>query len=185
MKRLFYYALPALLLALALQSCVLDRCRNTNCQNGGVCEEGTCQCPSGFEGANCEKRERDKFTGRYFVTYRGRLIDGNQFGTHTRYDIDTTVSVNLAADYNTDGVTIPNVFLKPGQNMRCTVSGTTLHIPTGPFTVCPRPGLEYSFNFISMPKYYWANGNSMSATIDAVNLSAGTDVNLEVILTPR
>lgn len=185
MKRLLTLALPAFLLAFALQGCIFDKCRDTNCQNGGICDDGRCDCPAGYEGDECQDRERDKFAGRYYVTYRGTLIDGNQFGTHTRYDIDTTVQVTIAEDFNTDGVSIPNIFLQTGQNMRCTVSGSTLHLPTGIFTVRPTPETSYEFNFISMPKLTWANGNSMSADLDVVNLSAGTSLDLELILTPR
>lgn len=32
----------------------LDNCANIECQNGGTCFDGTCDCPNGFFGINCE-----------------------------------------------------------------------------------------------------------------------------------
>ena len=34
------------------QSC--DPCNGVNCQNGGTCVNGNCQCPPGYEGVHCE-----------------------------------------------------------------------------------------------------------------------------------
>lgn len=31
-----------------------DPCQNVTCQNGGTCDDGSCQCPEGFSGVNCE-----------------------------------------------------------------------------------------------------------------------------------
>jgi len=31
-----------------------DPCKNTECENNGVCNDGTCDCPPGFLGAHCE-----------------------------------------------------------------------------------------------------------------------------------
>jgi hypothetical protein len=31
-----------------------DPCEGVTCQNGGTCKDGTCQCPTGFEGQFCE-----------------------------------------------------------------------------------------------------------------------------------
>lgn len=39
--------------ALTFSSCKKDPCEDVNCQNGGVCNEGTCDCPEGFSGAEC------------------------------------------------------------------------------------------------------------------------------------
>jgi hypothetical protein len=37
--------------------CVSDPCAKISCQNGGNCESGTCKCPAGYYGTNCEKGE--------------------------------------------------------------------------------------------------------------------------------
>ena len=38
---------------LSTQSCK-DECKGVVCQNEGICDDGTCDCPEGFLGANCE-----------------------------------------------------------------------------------------------------------------------------------
>src|SRR5690242_19831451 len=32
----------------------VDPCSQTTCINGGTCIDGSCQCPEGYYGANCE-----------------------------------------------------------------------------------------------------------------------------------
>lgn len=31
-----------------------DQCKDTVCENGGICVDGSCYCPEGFSGPNCE-----------------------------------------------------------------------------------------------------------------------------------
>ncbi len=38
-----------------------DKCTGVNCENGGLCQDGTCACPRGYEGTTCA----DKWTRRY------------------------------------------------------------------------------------------------------------------------
>ena len=39
---------------LTLYSCEKDACKKVNCQNGGLCDNGGCVCPTGYSGARCE-----------------------------------------------------------------------------------------------------------------------------------
>lgn len=48
-------------------SCVKDKCGTILCDNGGVCVDGKCTCPTGFEGASCSKMWYEKFAGRWNV----------------------------------------------------------------------------------------------------------------------
>ena len=41
-------------LFLLVNSCKKNPCENVACINGGACQDGTCLCPSGFSGVNCE-----------------------------------------------------------------------------------------------------------------------------------
>lgn len=47
--------IPLLVIALvvSVSSCKENLCENVTCYNGGACEDGKCQCPSGFTGADC------------------------------------------------------------------------------------------------------------------------------------
>ena len=65
MKKLFIYSI---LLITIFSSC-LDPCRKTNCINGGYCNNGTCECPFGYEGTNCETEMREKFIGIFNGSY--------------------------------------------------------------------------------------------------------------------
>lgn len=50
---------------ITLSSCEKDPCVDLNCKNGGSCSNGYCQCPVGFEGAECEITAASKFVGVY------------------------------------------------------------------------------------------------------------------------
>jgi hypothetical protein len=39
---------------LTITGCKRDECESTNCLNGGICVDGTCECPAGYNGTNCE-----------------------------------------------------------------------------------------------------------------------------------
>lgn len=60
MKNLFLALLPLLFVATVFSSCqkdpvtAPDPCANISCFNGGVCQNGTCDCPPGFSGAQCQ-----------------------------------------------------------------------------------------------------------------------------------
>ncbi|MBC7554602.1 MAG: calcium-binding EGF-like domain-containing protein [Taibaiella sp.] len=41
-------------------SCTKDACKGVTCQNGGTCDGGTCTCPTGYEGTNCQTESRTK-----------------------------------------------------------------------------------------------------------------------------
>ncbi len=53
----------------AWTGCRQDPCENVECQNGGVCMEGTCACAEGFEGTLCETFDGLQFLGTYTASY--------------------------------------------------------------------------------------------------------------------
>ena len=53
--KFLFASLPLLLLN--FYSCSeRSSCEDTMCMNGGVCLDGTCNCPTGFEGVHCQER---------------------------------------------------------------------------------------------------------------------------------
>lgn len=60
--------LVALFSVVTYTACKRDACDNVICLNLGSCDDGSCVCPTGFEGARCEVLSRDKF----LKTYNGR-----------------------------------------------------------------------------------------------------------------
>jgi len=65
-------ALIFLLLAtgVVFNACVKDPCADITCKNNGVCRDGRCKCPVGFEGVYCEHKTYEKFIGTWQGTYR-------------------------------------------------------------------------------------------------------------------
>lgn len=55
----------ALATAITITSCEKDPCADLDCKNGGSCSSGYCQCPVGFEGAECETTAASRFVGIY------------------------------------------------------------------------------------------------------------------------
>lgn len=70
-----------------MTSCNPDACKDVVCNNGGTCTDGTCSCPSGFEGANCDTESRTKLIGAYLLS--GTDSDG---GTYTNVNASTSTS---------------------------------------------------------------------------------------------
>lgn len=55
MKRLLLLFAAAIFLLGTLESC--NQCRGVDCDNGGTCNDGECDCLKGFEGDNCEIKD--------------------------------------------------------------------------------------------------------------------------------
>jgi hypothetical protein len=53
-----------------LSSCEQDPCSDLNCQNGGACSDGLCQCPTGWEGAECDIPASSRFVGSFAGSVR-------------------------------------------------------------------------------------------------------------------
>jgi hypothetical protein len=51
-------------------SCEQDPCVDLDCQNGGACSDGYCQCPTGFEGPECKITAASRFVGTYVGSVR-------------------------------------------------------------------------------------------------------------------
>lgn len=83
-------------------------CENVTCQNGGTCVNGSCNCPDGYEGANCQTASSAKFKGFFEATDDCPL--GDREGDALKYDVvinasnSNPVNVTVTGLGNTDNV---------------------------------------------------------------------------------
>jgi hypothetical protein len=92
-KRILFFFLFLISASLAwYSSCVKDGCKDVVCHNGGVCVNGACACPVGFEGTNCERKWNEKFTGIWNVA------DSIYKDNITRFHYKVSISDGLTKD---------------------------------------------------------------------------------------
>ena len=65
--------------ALVYTSCNRDKCKTIVCAYNGVCNNGICTCPLGYEGTNCETISRQKFLGNWSVFEKGSITEAAQY----------------------------------------------------------------------------------------------------------
>lgn len=80
--------------AVTYTSCNKDECKDVVCNNGGTCNEtdGSCTCPTGYEGTNCDNLTRDKFVGTW--TGSDACVTNGQNNT---YNITMTINKSTQA----------------------------------------------------------------------------------------
>ena len=76
-------------------SCNVDQCKSIACANGGVCNHGSCTCPTGYEGPACETIARKKFTGNFRVFEKGSASLARQYPIDIVEDFDSPISYLL------------------------------------------------------------------------------------------
>ena len=111
---------------IALASCKKeepDPCASVTCQNGGTCNNGTCSCASGYEGATCGTEQRAKFIGTYSAAES--CTPGGNF--------------NYTLTVTTSGTGVSNVILNNyygvGVIATATISGSSITIPSQIITI--------------------------------------------------
>ncbi len=123
-RSLLCFLLPALLLVTLFPSCKSKNttrppsvCDTVACINGGKCEAGGCNCPTGYSGVHCEVSGADRFTGYWRVSEKGSMT------THADYFISlegTSKDSLRIQNFN-------NYFLKM---VKAWVIGDSIVIPT-------------------------------------------------------
>jgi hypothetical protein len=103
--------------AIVQTSCNADKCKTIICANRGVCNNGVCTCPSGYEGTNCETINRKRFTGNWNVFEKGSTSLAKQYQISI-VDGESITYVNITNFYN--------LFTKP---VKAYVDGDRLIIP--------------------------------------------------------
>ncbi len=100
-------------------SCNNDPCKDIQCDNGGVCTEGSCDCPAGYEGANCETLSKTKF-----INAAGwNVTEDGTSSAADNYDVNITSNSSV-----TNGVYISNVWNTFTNTVNATVVGNTITI---------------------------------------------------------
>jgi hypothetical protein len=76
---------------------IINPCENKVCYNGGTCLDGICNCPAGFEGADCNTTWNSRYVGNYNVT-------DECFNTST-YTLSIAPQINKANEMVIKGIT--------------------------------------------------------------------------------
>ncbi len=120
-KTIVLSALSALVVftGLTYTSCNPDKCKAITCAYGGVCTDGECTCATGYEGNQCEKVTRDKFTGEWTVIEVGTQTGNNSYVLYIT-DAKAVQDVAILNFYN---------YIPQGQAVMANVSKDTLYIP--------------------------------------------------------
>lgn len=74
-----------------------DKCESITCKNGGTCVDGTCKCPLGYEGANCEIASKSKFVGSFTATDNCPAPDSSR--TQLQYTVTITPGASATQVY--------------------------------------------------------------------------------------
>lgn len=105
--------------AMFFNGCTEDACKDVTCLNGGTCVDGTCQCATGFEGADCSIKTADKYAGTWDAVDVCASGNWNYAATITTSSTDATKilianfggfgsSVVVSANVNGNSASIPS-----------------------------------------------------------------------------
>ncbi len=113
--------------AITFNSCT-DPCKDVTCQNGGTCNEGDCDCVTGYEGTSCETEQRTKFIASYSVdeVCGPDQADYNSSITASTTDVTKIIITNFGGYGSTVSATIDasgTSFTIPEQTVATTIGG--------------------------------------------------------------
>lgn len=121
-KTIVLSALSIILLfgGITYTSCQRDKCKEITCAFGATCVEGVCYCPTGYEGAQCEKTIRSKFIGVWNATESGTITLTEDYPlTVSEGTVINTVRVgnlnNFGIGYEVDGYVSADTLYVPRQ----------------------------------------------------------------------
>jgi hypothetical protein len=138
-------AIASLAFGMFIMNACSDPCKDVTCQNGGVCDEGTCICATGYEGEDCATEARTKFVGSYTIIDSCEPAS-RQTSISTSSDgvtkvlisniIDATLGGTAKAEINGSTISIPEQTVTDTASNNWTVKGLTSGtIANGSFTI--------------------------------------------------
>jgi len=132
----------AAIIAMPYVSCNKDKCKGVSCQNGGVCKSGSCSCPTGYGGANCNSAWRNKFLGNWTqAAASGSATSATQFSVSVTgaAGIDSVAILNFCNTFTSPVMaylTSADTLNIPPQTVDSTlVEGYAVYLNTGKITV--------------------------------------------------
>lgn len=105
------YLLFLLIATISIFSCKKDACEDVVCFNEGICTDGNCDCPLGFEGEECELFTRDKMLGNF-------TLEDSCFG-----ESSSTNEWGIGASANAYNEILINNFHLPAVNINAVITG--------------------------------------------------------------
>lgn len=85
------YKLIIFFVVVSLGSCIKDKCGKVICNNKGVCVDGQCACPFGYEGSYCDTAWFEKFKDNWRVD---ETFIRDTSDAHFGYDLKITGSAD-------------------------------------------------------------------------------------------
>lgn len=131
-----FFRLLSIVLVLAMYSCgddmpEVDNCDGIEC-GAGVCDDGTCDCPEGLEGTNCEINSNSIYYGDYNVvsatcgtTSNTTNIEALSIGAHTN---GNPTEVEIIASSSSTTATIDGTIVNGNIEAEGPFSSFTLEI---------------------------------------------------------
>jgi len=140
MKKLINMIAMIAIASFIFTGCTEDLCDDVICLNGsdGTCLDGVCECPAGFEDADCGSKSVDKFLGNWDAAGTCDPSDGDPFTVAYFASVDSSSTdvtnalisnfggfdENLVWTTNVDGSTITLPLSDAGIGTGETVEGT-------------------------------------------------------------
>lgn len=137
----------------------VDECAGVECLNGGTCLDGTCQCPNGFEGDNCEVKWLAKYIGQWDVTEEVQVsTDPNRVGNEITYRVAISADNGKNTQFVINGLRGEAAY----KSVPCLVGFNSSNEPVG------------STSFIFKENYAVPGTNAIITSGDGVVNSIGT-----------
>jgi len=154
--------------AVLYTSCSKSACKAVTCLNNGTCSGGTCVCPSGIGGNNCETVYRKIYSGNYkgFATY----TDTN----HVVIRTDTNNSLTFLSYNDSNYTKMQMQWSRPGSVgaiTRITLSNNTAS------------GSSFSVEEFLIDSFIYTGSGSINANTVSINLIATPPHSPSIIVT--